>query len=227
LGDGVSGRRQGEGRREVVGRPPRLALGLTEDDHLLSFADELADQWDDPILARPLPELRPDQRFRDPLLPRRRVNEPEPAVYQQKAFIERHRPLGAAQQPGAEPVLQAIRIADHCGERDDLGLEPFAAAHSEERKNELEVGAPALVSDHLRLVDHDDASLRQDMREGQRDRRELLIGQQRDVVLAAQQRRDVIGLPRRLDRADAEAAVDSIEVTFLVGNERLTNRSVI
>ena len=54
------------------------------------------------------------------------------------------------------------------------------------------------------------------MRKCQRDRRKFLVGQKTDVILTAQQRRNVVCFARSFDGANAVLPIDLLEVAPLV-----------
>ncbi|CEG10256.1 hypothetical protein BN961_03694 [Afipia felis] len=218
----LGSRRQSERLCEIVGAAAGFALGFAKHDHLLAFGDKLAHQRDDPILAGSFAaDKTPNERPLNLLIAILRVKKAEMPGAEQQALLKRNGPLRAPQEPRAEPLLKAVRVPDHSRKRDQLGLDPLTPAHPDERQNELQIRAAATVGDHLRFVDHDRADLRQHMRECQRDRGELLIGQETDIVLAPQQRRDVVRLARRFHRADPETAIDALEVPPLVCHKGL------
>ena len=149
------------------------------------------------------------------------VDVPEGAVVSQNAFAQRYGSLRASKQSAAQPRFQAPGIANHSREGDDLGFDAFASAHPDQGQDELEIGATRLVGNHLDFVHDDSARLRQDMGICQRQGRELLVGEERDVILAADERRHVVRFAGRLEDPKAEPAIDPFKMTALVGDESL------
>lgn len=91
----------------------------------------------------------------------------------------------------------------------------------DKRQDEFQIRAAAGVRDHLRFIIDDHTHLREHMRESQRYGGKFLVGQECEVVLAAQKWGDVVRLARSLNRARTKGTANGLEVTALVCHERV------
>src|ERR1051326_373801 len=93
--------------------------------------------------------------------------------------------------------------------------------HFEERENELQIGAPPLVCNHLDFIDYDGPNLVQNVGMCKCDGSEFFVCQQSDVVLSAHKWSDIVSLTRCLDRAYTKRRIYSPKMPELVRDQCL------